>query len=209
MLRRIIGFSIAHAWVVIISSLAIAAAGGWAFYNLPIDVFPDLDATHAEVVTSDPGLDSYDVEKQITAPIERALLTIPRLEKMRSLSMFGLSDVKLSFKDGTGWDDARHDLVLALQGVPLPPGVSWSVAPPSDSLGTIYRYVIDAPGLDLIQKRQIQDWVIAPQLQRVPGVAGTSTFGGGGKEFQVNVEPAKLLQYGVTLDQVLAALSAN
>ena len=209
MLRRVIAFSIEHAWVVIATSLALAGAGGWAFYNLPIDVFPDLDVSHAEVVTSDPGLDSYDVEKQITLPIERALLTVPRLERIRSLSMFGLSDVKLSFKDGTGWDDVRHDVTVALQGISLPPGVTYSLAPPSDSLGTIYRYVIDAPGLDLIQKRQLQDWVIAPQLQRVPGVAGTSTFGGGGKEFQVNVDPSKLLQYGVTLDQVLAAVSAN
>lgn len=209
MLRRLVGFSIAHPGIVLAISIAIAAAGSFAFYSLPIDVFPDLDTVHAELVTSDPGLDSYDVEKQITLPLERALLTVPRLERLRSLSMFGLSDAKLSFKDGTGWDDARHDVLTALQGVPLPAGVSWQLAPPSDSLGTIYRYVIDAPGLDLIQKRQIQDWVIAPQLQRVPGVAGTSTFGGGGKEFQVNVEPAKLLQYGVTLDQVLAALSAN
>jgi cobalt-zinc-cadmium resistance protein CzcA len=209
MLRRIIGFSLEHPGIVLVVSLTIALAGGWAFYNLPIDVFPDLDTVHAELVTSDPGLDSYDVEKQITLPLERALLTVPRLERMRSLSMFGLSDVKLSFKEGTGWDDARHDMAVALQGVPLPPGVAWQLAPPSDSLGTIYRYVIDAPGLDLIQKRQLQDWVIAPQLQRVSGVAGTSTFGGGGKEYQINVDPAMLLQYGVTLDQVLAAVSAN
>lgn len=209
MLRRIIAFSIAHPALVIVASLAVATAGAFAFSILPIDVFPDLDAVHAEVVASDPGLDSYDVEKQVTLPIERALLTVPDLENMRSLSMFGLSDVKLRFREGTSWDHARHDVAIALQGVALPAGVEPSLAPTSDSLGTIYRYVIDAPGLDLIQRRSLQDWVIAPQLTRVPGVAGISTFGGGGKEYQVNVDPGRLLQYGITLDQVLAAISAN
>jgi cobalt-zinc-cadmium resistance protein CzcA len=208
-LKRIVGFSLDHPGLVIGSSLMIAIAGSFAFYNLPIDVFPDLDAIHAEIVTPDPGLDSYDVEKQITLPIERALLSVPHLENMRSLSMFGLSDVILRFKDGTNWDTARQDVSIALQGISLPPGVAWGLAPPSNALGTVFRYTIDAPKLDLIQKRALQDWVIAPQLQRVPGVAGISTFGGGGKEYQVNVDPPKLMQYGVTLDQVLAAISAN
>jgi cobalt-zinc-cadmium resistance protein CzcA len=208
-LKRIIAFSIAHPALVLAFSFAIAAAGAYAFYNLPIDVFPDLDAVHGEIVTSDPGLDSYDVEKQITLPIERALLSVPKLEVMRSLSMFGLSDIVLNFRDGADWDTVRADVTIALQGVTLPAGVTWSLAPPSNALGTIYRYVIEAPQLDLIQKRALQDWVVAPQIQRVPGVAGTSTFGGGGKEYQVNVDPAKVLQYGVTLDQVLAAISAN
>ncbi len=209
MLKRIVAFSLAHPGLVITASLAIAGAGAFAFYNLPIDVFPDLDAVHVEIITSDPGLDSYDVEKQITLPIERAVLSVPRLQTMRSLSMFGLSDIVLTFRDGTDWDTARTDVTIGLQGVSLPAGVSWGLAPPSNALGTIYRYVIDAPRLDLIQKRALQDWVIAPQIQRVAGVAGTSTFGGGGKEYQVNVDPAKVLQYGVTLDQVLAAISAN
>ena len=209
MLKRIVQFSLDHPGIVLTATFAIAAGGVYAFKNLPIDVFPELDACHAEIVAADPGLDSYDVEKQITLPLERALLTVPGLQSIRSLSMFGLSDLRLTFKDGVDWDFARHDVLLNLQGVPLPSGVSWSLAPPSNALGTIYRYVIDAPSLDLIQKRQLQDWVIAPQLQRVPGVAGTSTFGGGGKEYQINVNPVQLLQYGVTLDQVLAAVSAN
>jgi cobalt-zinc-cadmium resistance protein CzcA len=208
-LRRIVDFSLGHPLLVLVATAALAAAGLIAFARLPIDVFPDLDAVHAEIVAPDPGLDSYDVEKQITLPLERALLTVPNMENMRSLSMFGLSDVKLRFREGTDWDAVRHDVTIALQGVALPPGVTWSIAPPSNALGTIFRYTIEAPKLDLIEKRSLQDWVVAPQIQRVPGVAGVSTFGGGGKEFQVNVDPAKLQQYGVTLDQVFTALSAN
>ena len=209
MLRRIIGFSVTYPGIVIAVSLAIALAGSYAFYNLPIDVFPDMDAVHAEIVTSDPGLDSYDVEKQITLPLERSLLTVPHLDRLRSLSMFGLSDVilELQGRDELGRRAPRRARLAP--GSSAPGGRQLAARAAFDSLGTIYRYTIEAPGLDLIQKRQIQDWVIAPQLQRVPGVAGTSTFGGGGKEYQVNVEPSKLLHYGVTLDQVLAAVSAN
>ena len=145
MLRRIIGFSIDHPGIVLTASLAIALAGSYAFYNLPIDVFPDLDVDPRRARDVGPGLDSYDVEKQITLPLERALLdgAAPR-EDALALHVRALGrEALVQGRHGLGRRSPRR--VVALQGVPLPPGVTWQLAPPSDSLGTIYRYVIDAP----------------------------------------------------------------
>ncbi|MCC6160890.1 MAG: efflux RND transporter permease subunit, partial [Nitrosomonas sp.] len=210
MLSRLISFSIKQRLFVLIMVGALLVAGIRAFIELPIEAFPDVQDVQVQVITQVPGQAPEEVERSVTIPIEREMSGVSQMTQLRSVSITGLSVITMLFADGTEDRLARAQVLEKLQTVDLPDGVTPTLAPLTTAVGEIYRYVVDAPpDLPLYEIRAIQDWIIRPELRRVPGVADVISFGGTIKEIQVNVDPNALRKFGLTLDQVSQALSEN
>ena len=207
MLGRLITFAINQRAFIIAAVLALIVGGWYAITNLPIEAFPDVQDVQVQVVTQAPGLAPEEVERKISLPIEREMNGVLRMSQLRSVSIFGLSVVTLTFQDNTDDFFARQQVLEKLQNVDLPPDAKPVLAPLSTAVGEIYRYVIEpAPGMLVEQVRELQDWVVRPTLRRVPGIADITSWGGAIKEYQVRVDPGLLRKFNVTLDQISLAL---
>ncbi|WP_049622899.1 efflux RND transporter permease subunit [Frateuria defendens] len=210
MLGKIIDFALRQRVFVVVLTAMLAIAGLYAFVQLPIQAFPDVQDVQVQVISLVPGQAPEEVERTVTLPIERAMYSVPRLSQLRSVSMGGLSVVTLTFSDHTDDYFARAQTLEKLTQVTLPQGVQPSLGPLSTAVGEVYRYVIEAPpSMPLNQVRALQDWVVDPAIRQVPGVADVVSFGGAIREYQVRVDPDKLRRYGVSLEQVSQALQAN
>ena len=207
MLERLINFSINQRAFIISAMIALIIGGWYAISNLPIEAFPDVQDVQVQIVTQARGLAPEEVERKISLPIEREMNGVLRMSQLRSVSIFGLSVVTLTFQDNTDDFFARQQVLEKLQNVSLPPDAQPSLAPLSTAVGEIYRYVIEpAPGMTMEEVRELQDWVVRPNLRRVPGIADITSWGGAVKEYQVQVNPNLLRKFNVTLDQVSQAL---
>ena len=210
MLDRLITFALRQRVFVIALALALAVSGWYAWRNLPVEAFPDVQDVQVQVITQVPGQAPEEVERSVTLPIEREMSGVPRMTQLRSVSITGLSVVTLTFADSTNDYFARQQVLEKLQNINLPPNIQPTLAPLSNAVGEIYRYVIDAPAdMPLTEVRALQDWVLRPALRRTPGVADIVSFGGLVKEYQVRVNPFLLRKYAITIDQVSQALSNN
>jgi heavy metal efflux system protein len=210
MLNRLVTFALHQRMFVLIATAALIAFGWRALANLPIEAFPDVQDTQVQVVTQFPGQAPEEVERSVTLPIEREMAGVPRMTQLRSVSITGLSVVTLTFSDNTDDYFVRQQVLEKLQNINLPPSVQPQLAPLSTAVGEIYRFMIDAPAdMPDYEVRALQDWVIRPALRIVPGIADVVSFGGSIKEYQVRLNPYALKRFGVTIDQVAAALSAN
>jgi cobalt-zinc-cadmium resistance protein CzcA len=209
MIERLIAFCLQQRLMVIGATLAIAVSGIIAFENLPVQAFPDVQNVFVQVVTQFPGQAPEEVEKQISLPIEREMNGVPHLLNMRSVSIFGLSVVTLTFDDTAEDYFSRQQVLERLQNADIPDDVKPQLGPLSTGVGEILRYVIDAKHLPLIEQRALQDWVIEPRLRSVQGVADVVGFGGGVKEYKVAAKPDQLKNYRVDLNQVFQAIAAN
>ncbi len=210
MLNRLITFALQQRVFVVAAAILIAIAGWRAWRDLPVEAFPDVQDVQVIIITQVPGKAPEEVERSITLPIELEMGGVPRMTQLRSVSITGLSVVTLTFSDNTNDYFARAQVLERLQNVNLPPGVQPGLAPLTNAIGEVYRYVLEAPPeLPLYEVRAIHDWVVRPALRRVIGVADVVSFGGTIKEYQARINPAMLRKYGVTIDQVAAALSAN
>ena len=210
MLERLVTFALSQRLFVIAATLVLIAAGSYAVLNLPIEAFPDVQDVQVNIVTQAPGQAPEEVERSISLPIEREMNGVPRMTQLRSVSITGLSIVTLTFADNTDDYFARQQVTEKLQNVTLPPGTQPSLAPLTTAVGEIYRYVFEAPPeMPLHEIRALQDWVVRPALRRVSGVADVVSFGGGVKEYQVRVDPARLRKYGISIDQVFQSLASN
>jgi cobalt-zinc-cadmium resistance protein CzcA len=210
MLDKLITFALQQRVFVLAASLVLVIFGWYAWTNLPIEAFPDVQDVQVQVVTQALGLAPEEVERSVTLPIEREMSGVPRMIQLRSVSITGLSIVTLTFADSTNDYFARQQVLEKLQNVTLPNGIQPGIAPLSNAVGEVYRYVLDAPADMPIQDvRVLQDWVIRPALRTVPGVADVNSFGGVIKEYQIQVNPFLLRKFNVTLDQVSQALSSN
>ncbi|WP_317202532.1 CusA/CzcA family heavy metal efflux RND transporter [Janthinobacterium sp.] len=210
MLSKLIDFVLAQRVFILILTAALAIFGYRALNDLPIEAFPDVQDVQVQIVTQFPGQAPEEVERNITLPIEREMSGVPHQTQLRSVSITGLSVVTLTFADGTDDYFARQQVLEKLQNVTLPTGIQAGLAPLTTAVGEIFRYIVEAPpGMDSNELRALQDWVIRPGLRIVPGVADVVSFGGTVKEYQVRVDPLALKRYGVTLDQVSAALANN
>jgi cobalt-zinc-cadmium resistance protein CzcA len=208
-IQRIVDFAIDQRVVTLALVLLLAAFGVYAYRQVPVEAFPDLDDVHVRVIVLWPGQAPEEVESLVTRPMEQQLNGTPGLISLRSVSQFGLSLVTLTFEDDVSDNFARAQVLEKMQGVDLPQGASWQLAALSTSTGEIYRYVIDGPQKPLFELRALEDWVIEPQLRQVAGVADVVPFGGGIKQYQVVVDPLRLLQHKVTLPQLFTALQNN
>ena len=220
MFDRIIRFSINQRWLVMLLVAAVAALGVAAYRLLPIDAVPDITNVQVQVNTALPGYSPLEAEQRVTYPIETAMAGLPGLEQTRSLSRYGLSQVTVVFKDGTDIYFARQLVNERLQEVRsrVPAGVQPSMGPISTGLGEIYMWTVEAsPGAlkadgvpyTATDLRDIQDWIVKPQLRTVTGVTDINTIGGYTREFHVAPDPAKLVAHGLTLQDVVAALERN
>jgi len=211
MVNRIIRFSIENRIVVLIATALLIVAGVWSALHLPIDAVPDVTNKQVQINTAAPALAPEEVERQITFPLEVALAGMPRLKETRSISQFGLSQVTVIFEDDTDIYFARQLVLERLQAAEeqLPPNISSpSMGPVSTGLGEIYYVLVQGPQSDM-ERRTLLDWVIKPQLRTVPGIIEVNSFGGEEKQFQVVVDPQKLIAHHVTLRQVQTALIEN
>jgi cobalt-zinc-cadmium resistance protein CzcA len=210
MLDRLITFALQQRVFVLAGAVLIMVAGWNAIRNLPVEAFPDVQDVQVQIDTLVPGQSPEEVERTVTLPIEREMAGIPHMIQLRSVSITGLSEVILTFADNTNDYFARQQVTEILQNVTLPPGIQPGLAPLTNAVGEVYRYVLETPpGMPLNEVRAIQDWVVRPTLRQVPGVADVVSYGGTIKEYQVRVNPDLLRKYNVTLNQVSQALGAN
>ena len=210
MLNAVITWSLKHRLVVVLSWLGIVAAGVLAFRRLPIDAFPDTTPVMVQVNTSAPSLSPLETERQITTRIEQAISGLPGLDEVRSISKFGLSQVTVTFEDGTDIYLARQVVKERIDAVELPRGVERPrLGPVATGLGEVFHYVVTGEGKSAAELRTVQDWIIRPQLVSVPGVAEVNSWGGDEKQFQVVIDPATLQSRGLALSDIVHALERN
>src|SRR5262249_732663 len=183
--------------------------GIWAFLQLKIEAYPDLSDTQVVVITLYPGHAAEEVEQQVTIPIERALNSVPYVIARRSRTIFGLSVVELTFDYGTDDYLARQTVLEKLRDAALPDGIEPTLGPLSTPIGEFYRYIIEGDSTDAMTLRELQDWVIAPRLLQVAGVADVVPFGGLIKQYQIAVDPLALEKYGLSISQVAQAVTAS
>lgn len=220
MLNAILRFSIERRYLIMSLMLALIGIGTWSYQHLPIDAVPDITNVQIQINTEAPGYSPLEAEQRITFPVETALYGLPALDHTRSLSRYGLSQVTVVFKEGTDIYHARNlidERLSAIKGT-LPPGLEPEMGPIATGLGEIFVYTVEAvPGVtrengepwDAMGLREVQDWIIKPQLAQIPGVVEINTIGGFDKQYHVRPDPQSLLEMSVTLDAVADALRSN
>jgi cobalt-zinc-cadmium resistance protein CzcA len=219
-LEHIVDASLRYRWLVLLATAATAALGAYNWARLPIDAVPDITNVQVQINTQAPGYSPLEAERRITFLIENAMSGLPRLDYTRSLSRYGLSQVTVVFEDGTDIYFARNRVAARLQQVKsqLPPGIASELGPIATGLGEIFMFIVRAePGArgpdgrpwDATDLRTVLDWIVSPQLGRVPGVTEISAIGGHEREYLVAPQPERLLAYGVTLGDLAEALQKN
>ena len=219
-LERIVRFAIAHRWLMLSLTLAFATVGVWSFSRLPIDATPDITNVQVQVNTEAQGYSPLEAEQRITFVIETAIAGLPNLDSTRSLSRYGLSQVTVVFEDGTDIFFARQQVAERIAQVKsqLPPGLEPELGPIATGMGEIFLYTVtadpsarraDGQPWSAMDLRSLHDWVVRPQLRNTPGVTEVSAIGGYVRQIHVTPDPARLLAYGFSLDDVVDALSEN
>ncbi|MDE2305785.1 MAG: efflux RND transporter permease subunit [Gammaproteobacteria bacterium] len=208
-MNRVVASSLRQRFIVVLLTLVLIGAGAWSLKRLPMDAYPDLSPPMVEVITQWPGHAAEEVERLISVPVERGLNGIPQTTTIRSISLYGLSDVTLTFHNGTDNYFARQLVFNRLSAVGLPAGVTPTISPLSAPSGLIYRYVLQSPDRSPMELKTFEDWTVEPQYRSVPGVADDSGFGGGTMQYQVLLDPARIAALGLSATQVEAALAAN
>ena len=208
-MNRIVASSLRQPFLILLMTAVLLGAGTWSLLRLPVDAYPDLSPPMVEVITQWPGRTAEEVERLITVPVEREMNGIPRLSTIRSISLYGLSDVILTYDNGTDNYFARQQVQNRLPDLTMPTGVSPSLSPMSAPSGLIYRYVLQSPDRSPMELKTFEDWTIEPQYKSVPGVADDSGFGGGTMQYQVLLDPARVASEGLSVSQVESALTAN
>jgi cobalt-zinc-cadmium resistance protein CzcA len=209
LINRIISTSLEQRFLISLLSLLLIGVGIWSFRRLPVDAYPDLSPTMVEIITQWPGHASEEVERLITVPIEVEMNGIARLKVVRSISLYGLSDVTLTFEDKTDDYFARQRVFERLPDVDLPEGVSPSVGPLSSPSGLVYRYVLDSRDRSPMELKNLNDWVITKAYKSVSGVADDSPLGGETMQYQVLLDPGRVAASGLSVTQIADALGAN
>ncbi|APR87486.1 Cobalt-zinc-cadmium resistance protein CzcA [Minicystis rosea] len=209
MIERFVTVCLHRRFLVIAVFLLIAGFGGYALQSLAVEAYPDIADTSAQVVTQYEGHAAEEVEEQVTIPLERALNGTPGLSVMRSKSTFGLSLITLVFRDGIEDYWARQRVRERIGSVELPPGAAPDLDPLTSPIGEIFRYTVESSAHDQRELKELQQWVVAPTLKQVFGVADIANFGGETTQFQLLIDPAQLAQYNLSLHQVVEAIQTN
>jgi heavy metal efflux system protein len=209
MINALFRFCFEKRLLFIVVTVLVLIFGYYSWTQLAIEAYPELSDVTAQVTTQVPGLAAEEIEQQITTPLERGLADTQGLVSMRSSSTFGLSLITLVFKDGADDYWERQRVMDHISQVTLPPGITPGLDPVSGPAGEIYRYTLESKSKNLMQLSEIQNWIVIPALQQVPGVINVDNFGGFTKEFQLELDPQQLLHYGVSVTQVTTAISNN
>lgn len=209
MIHRIVQFSLRQKPIILFLVAFLSVAGIFSFHRMPVDAYPDLSPPMVEVITQWPGHAAEEVERLVTVPTEVEMNGVPKLKVMRSISLYGLSDVIMTFEEGTDDYFAREVVFQRLSEVGYPQGVTPTLAPLTSPSGLVYRYVLESPDRTPQQLKTIADWVVERQYKQVSGVADDSGFGGTVMQYQVLLDPAKLYAYHVTVPTVIQQLATN
>jgi heavy metal efflux system protein len=208
MIGKITGLVLRNKAVVLVGLAVFVMFGVQAYRELPVEAYPDVTNVTVQIITLFPGHAAEEVERLVTIPIESVMNGIPGRVSMRSVSLFGLSQITLVFEDNADNATIRNLANQLLGGVTLPPGANASLSPDATPIGEIYRYTLRAPkGFPATEVRALEDWVVEKKFRSVPGVVDINPFGGLTKQYQVLIDPAKLKSYAVTLQQVFTALA--
>jgi cobalt-zinc-cadmium resistance protein CzcA len=211
MIRRVVDFALNNRLLVLAFALLLFAGGIVAFHDLPIEAYPDVADNYVEIITQWPGISAEQIEQQITIPLETVMNGIPHVVHLRSFSLFGLSDLKLIFDDESDNSWNRERVLERLSQVSLPPGVAPQMGTDWSPVGQIYFFTLRStnPAYDPMELKSIEDWVIEKHFKAVPNIVDVASFGGPTREYQVRVDPNKLVAYGLSLAQVEQQLTSN
>jgi heavy metal efflux system protein len=211
MIRKLVDFSLENRFLILSAALLLLIWGAISFHQLPVEAYPDVANNYVEIITQWPGISAEQIEQQVTVPLEIVMNGIPHVVHLRSFSLFGLSDIKLIFDDAdeNAWN--RERVLERLAQVTLPPGVVPQMGTDWSPVGQIYWFTLKStnPSYDVMELKSIEDWVIEKNFKAVPDVVDVSSFGGPTREYQVRVDPNKLISYGLSLAQIEQQLTNN
>jgi cobalt-zinc-cadmium resistance protein CzcA len=211
MIRKVVDFALNNRFMVLAIALLLLAWGAVSFHNLPVEAYPDVANNYVDVITQWPGISAEQIEQQVTIPLEIAMNGIPDVVHLRSFSLFGLSDVKLIFEDGSenAWN--RERVLERLAQVTLPAGVNPQMGTDWSPVGQIYFFTLTSrnPKYDVMELKSLEDWVVEKNFKSVPDVVDVASFGGPTREYQVRIDPDKLIAYGLSISQVEQQLANN
>lgn len=208
-INRVVASSLRQRFLVVLAILLLIVTGTWSLNRLPVEAYPDLSPPMVEIITQWPGHAAEEIERLITVPVEVEMNGIPKMSVLRSISLYGLSDVRLTFSDGTDKYFARQRVFERIANLNLPTGVTPSVAPLFSPSGLIYRYVLQSPDRSSMELKTIEDWIVERQFKSVQGVADDSGLGGETMQYQVLLDSAKVAGAGLSVAQIVTALGAN
>lgn len=211
MIRAFVDFALNNRFLILAAAILLLIGGVISFHKLPVEAYPDVANNYAQIITQWPGRAAEEVEQQVTIPIEIAMNGIPHLEHLRSISMFGLSNLILTFDDKSDNDWNRQKVLERLSEAELPPNLQPRIGTDFSPVGEIYFYTLQSanPQYDLMELKSIEDWVLEKQFRSVPNVVDVSSFGGITREYQVRIDPDKLVSYGLSLSHVEQQLANN
>jgi cobalt-zinc-cadmium resistance protein CzcA len=211
MIRALVDFALNNRFIVLALGVLMLVWGAISFHNLPVEAYPDVANNYVQIITQWPGRASEEVEQQVTIPIEIQMNGLPHLEHLRSNSLFGLSSVMLIFDDDSVDDWNRQKVLERLSQVTLPAGLQPQIGADFSPVGQIYWYTLRStnPRYDLMELKSIEDWTLEKQFKSVPNVVDVVSFGGPTREYQVRLDPNKLISYGLTIGQVEQQLANN
>src|ERR1700735_5089337 len=211
MIRAVVDFSLNNRFLVMLGAIFLLVWGGISFANLPIEAYPDVANNYVNIITQWPGRAAEEVEQQVTIPVEIVTNGIPHLTSLRSVSVFGLSVVTLIFDDDSENDWNRQKALERLSQVTLPDNIQAQMGTDWSPVGQIYWYTVTStnPKYDVMELKSLQDWVLEKQFKSVPNVVDVSSFGGPTKEYQIRMDPDKLISYGLSIGQVGQQLQNN
>src|SRR6516225_7659570 len=211
MIRSVVDFALNNRLLVLAAALLLFIWGIVSFHHLPVEAYPDVADNYVEIITQWPGSSAEQIEQQVTIPLEVVMNGIPHVVHLRSFSLFGLSDLKLIFDDeeDNAWN--RERVLERLSQVTLPPGVLPQMGTDWSPVGQIYFFTLKStnPNYDVMELKSIEDWVIEKNFKSVPNVVDVASFGGPTREYQVRLDPNKLVSYGLNIAQVEQQLSNN
>jgi cobalt-zinc-cadmium resistance protein CzcA len=209
MIAKLVSFALQQRFLIVVASLALMLWGAVSFQKLPIDAYPDLSPTHVEIITQWPGHAAEEVERLVTIPIEIEMNGIPKLDSLRSISLYGLSSLQMNFEYGADPYFVREQAFERVGNASLPSGLQPSLSPLYSPSGLIYRYVLQSTDRTPQDLKVIEDWVVERHYRSIQGVADDSGFGGSDMQYQVLLDPNKLFAYGLTVPQISQQLSNN
>ena len=209
MITRLVAFALRQPFITLALALLLIVFGTVAFFRLPIEAYPDVADVEVDVITIWPGHAAEEVERYLTVPLEKELNGIARVTFLRSISNFGLSNIRVLFADGTDNYWARQQVQERIAQAEIPADAKPALGPLSSVIGEVYRYTISSPTMPLVELKALQDWVLEREIRSVPGVVDVVSWGGGIKQYQITVDPSRLRAYNLTLRQVFDAVGAN
>jgi cobalt-zinc-cadmium resistance protein CzcA len=211
MIRVLVDFALNNRLLIVAAAFLLLIWGAISFHNLPVEAYPDVANNYVQVITQWPGRAAEEVEQQVTVPLEIAVAGIPHMDHLRSTSLFGLSSLMLIFDDESSDDTNRQKVLERLSQVTLPAGLQPVMGSDYSPVGQIYWYTLHStnPAYDLMELKSIEDWTLEKQFKSVPNVVDVSSFGGTTREYQVRIDPDKLVDYGLNLSQVEQQLANN